>query len=91
MICEHTEEVRFPITIKVDGQPRAFVYASELTEFMPRILSTDTIARLIAVDESELVYTPDGVQVLGGVIVFNLICLDPACENTQFLITEING
>lgn len=85
------EEVRYPITVMVDGERKTFVYAAELSAYLPQILTEENISRLMSADESELDYSSEGVKILDGLIVFNLICFDPACENAQFLITEINN
>jgi len=89
---EHfTEEVRYPITAKVDGQPKAFVFAVEFEVNFKKVFSEAVIQKFISTDESELTFTPSGVKVADGIIWFDLICLDPACENAEFLITEINN
>ena len=49
------------------------------------------IRKFISTDESELTFTPDGVKVANGMLWFDLICMDPACEEAEFLITEINN
>jgi len=89
---EHfAEEIRYPITVKVDGQPKTFIYVAEFEANFEKIFSKEEIQRFIAIDESELTFTPNGVKVADGIIWFDLICMDPACEETEFLITEINN
>jgi len=89
---EHfAEEIRYPITVNVDGQPITFVYASEFEANFEKIFGKEAIQKLISTDESELTFTPNGVKVADGIIWFNLICMDPACDNAEFLITEINN
>jgi hypothetical protein len=89
---EHfAEEVRYPITINVDSQPKTFIFAAELTEYIPRIFTPEEISRLIAIDETELTFTPNGVKVADGIIWFDLICLDAECGDPEFLITQINN
>jgi len=89
---EHfAEEVRYPITINVNGQPRTFIFAAELTEYIPQIFSPEEISRFISIDETELTFTSNGVKVADGIIWFNLICLDEQCEDPEFLVTEINN
>lgn len=89
---EHVaEEIRYPITVKVDGQPREFVYAAEFEANFETIFSPDVLQRLIAIDESELTFTDQAVRVADGILWFDLVCMDPNCENTEFLITEINN
>ncbi len=84
-------EIRYPITINVDGQPRTFVFAAELEANIEKIFSEEEIMAFISTDESELTFTADGVKVTDGIIWFDLICTDPACVNAEFMITEINN
>jgi len=86
-----TDEIRYPITTTVDGQPKSFVFAAELEENFEKIFSAEEISRFISTDESELTFTPEGVKVADGIIWFDLICMDPACEEAEFLITKINN
>jgi hypothetical protein len=89
---EHfAEAIRYPITVNVDGQPKTFVFAAELEADFKRIFSGASIQKFISTDESELVFTPDGVKVADGIIWFNLICLDASCGNAEYLITAVNN
>jgi len=88
---EHfAEEIRYPITVNVDGQAKTFVYVAEFEANFKKIFSDEEIQKFISIDESELTFTPDGVKVGDGIIWFDLICMDAACEGAEFLITEIN-
>ncbi|HEU0293943.1 MAG TPA: hypothetical protein VFR47_14480 [Anaerolineales bacterium] len=88
---EHfAEEIRYPITVNVDGQAKTFIYVAEFEADFEKIFSEDVIQRFISTDESELIFTQNGVKVPDGIIWFNLICMDSACEEEEFLITEIN-
>lgn len=84
-------EIRYPITVNVDGQPRAFVFAAELEANIEKIFSEEEIMAFISTDESALAFTADGVKVGDGIIWFDLICLDPACDEAEFMITQINN
>lgn len=89
---EHfAEEIRYPITVKVDGQSKTFVYVAEVEANFEKIFSEDVIQEFISTDESELTFTANGVKVADGIVWFNLICMDPSCGNAEFLITEINN
>ena len=89
---EHiAEEVRYPITVMVEGQTKTYVYVSEFSEDFNLIFPEERVQMIISTDESELVFTKDGVMFPDGMIWFDLICLDTACENAEFLITEINN
>lgn len=89
---EHfAEEIRYPITVKVDGQPKTFVYVAEFEHYFDQIFSKEMIKTFIATDESELTFTPEGVKVADGVIWFDLICQDPNCDKAEFMVTQINN
>jgi len=89
---EHfAEEVRYPITVKVDGEPKTLIFAAEMEANFDRIFSREAIQRFISTDETELIFTPDGFKMPDGSVWFNLICMDPVCEDAEFLITEINN
>jgi len=89
---EHfAEEIRYPITVKVDGQPKTFIYVAEFEANFEKIFTAEEIKKFISTDESELTFTPNGIKVADGIIWFNLICMDPSCENAEFLITEIHN
>ncbi|MDQ3005340.1 MAG: hypothetical protein M3R47_08150 [Chloroflexota bacterium] len=88
---EHfAEKIRYPISLDVDGKPKTFIFVAEFEANFEKIFSEDEIQKFISTDESELTFTPNGVKVVDGIIWFDLICMDPACENAEFLITEIN-
>lgn len=88
---EHlAEEIRYPITVNVDGQPKSFIYVAEIDANFEKIFSDEKIQKFISTDESELTFTPNGVKVADGIIWFDLICTDPACDTAAFMITEIN-
>ena len=89
---EHiAEEVRYPITVLVDGQPKTYVYISEFIADFHRIFTEEKIRMIISTDESELVFTFEGVSVADRLVLFDLICQDPDCNSFVFLITEINN
>ena len=89
---EHfAEEIRYPITVNVDGQPKTFIYVAELDANFEKIFSEEIIQKFISTDESELTFAPNGVKAVDGLIWFDLICMDPSCGNAEFLITAINN
>jgi len=89
---EHfAEEIRYPITVKVDGQPKTFIFAAEFEANFEKIFSQQAIQEFISTDESALTFSDRGVKVANGIIWFDLICMDPACTEAEFLITEINN
>lgn len=88
---EHiAEEVRYPITILVDGESKTYVYVSEFSADFDKIFTDEMVQTIVSTDESELTFTPDGVKMPDGTLTFNWLCTDPACNAAVFLITEIN-
>jgi hypothetical protein len=89
---EHfAEEIRYPITVQVDGEAKTFIFVAEFEANFEKIFSEDIIRQFISTDESELIFTSNGVKVADGIIWFDLICMDPTCEEAEFLITQINN
>jgi hypothetical protein len=85
------EEIRYPITVRVDGESLTLIFAAEVEANFERIFSQEAIQKIISTDESELVFTANGVKVADGIFWFDLICMDADCEEAEFLITEINN
>lgn len=89
---EHfAEEIRYPITVKVDGQQKTLIYAAEFEANFEKIFSQDMIQTFISTDELELTFTSDGVRVADGILWYDLICMNPECTEADFLVTEINN
>lgn len=88
---EHlAEEIRYPITVNVDGEAKTFIYVAEFNANFQEIFTAEKVQKFISIDESELTFTPAGVKVADGIMWFDLICMDPGCDTASFLITEIN-
>lgn len=85
------EDIRYPITVNVDGKSMSIVYAAEFDANFEKIFTEEMIQKFISTDESELTFTPDGVKVADGFVWFDLICMDAACEEAEFQITQINN
>lgn len=89
---EHfAEEIRYPITVNINGKSKTFVYVAEFEVNFEDIFNEDVIKRFISIDESELTFTENGVKVADGIIWFDLVCMDPECGDAEFLITEVNN
>lgn len=53
---EHfAEEIRYPITVKVDGKAKTLFYAAEVEANFEKILSEDVIQKFISTDDSKLI------------------------------------
>lgn len=85
------EEIRYPITVNINGEAESLIFAAEVEANFDKIFSAEVIQRFISTDESELIFTPEGFKTPDGSVWFNLICLDPDCEDAEFMITQINN
>jgi len=81
-----SESVRYPIAVG----PTAIVSADEFVEKYDLIFNDKVMAALTNTNEEDLVLMADGVRVGHNELWFNLFCMDEACSDTQFLITQIN-
>ncbi len=88
---EHVAEAAlFPMTVQVEGEAVEFSYAAELAASFEQLFSEEGINTFIAIDESQLTFNDRGVKVADGVMWFDLVCGDPACNTAEFRITELN-
>lgn len=85
-----TENIHYPLNVVSEGKMRAFTSRDELAENIDSIL-TDKIRKAInEANEEDLMLLPEGVRVGHGELWFNLFCVDAACSDTQFFVTQIN-
>lgn len=88
---EHiAEEVRYPITVMVDGQPKTYVHVAGFGADFDKIFTEEKVQKITAVSEADLEFTPNGVNVADGLMFFDYICTDLSCNEPVFLITQIN-
>jgi len=55
-----------------------------------QIFDPEFVAVIFNIHETELTLLPDGIQAGKGELWFNYYCVDLACLDAQFLITQIN-
>lgn len=84
------ERVKFPLRVRTDGQELLLNNQQEFLEQYPEIFDEGFIKTLFEMDETNLTLMPDGIQAGNGEVWFNYYCVDPACSDAQFLITQIN-
>jgi hypothetical protein len=85
------QRIRYPIVVRLDAQRVTILSATDFSRNYPRIFDGPFLQAIIAADEEKLVLLPDGIRVGNGELWLNLFCMDPACSQTQFLITQINN
>jgi len=81
------ESVRYPLAVGAD----AIATADEFVASYNVIFNDKVTAALTNTNEEDLTLLPDGVRVGRGEVWFNLFCVDAACSDTKFLITQINN
>lgn len=82
--------VKYPIHVDINGStmistPDEFVAQYE------KIFNGKLMDVLTNTNAEDLIYLPEGIRLGHGEIWFNLFCMDTACKDTQFLITQINN
>lgn len=84
------ELVKYPIEVNLDG-PATIVNAVEFESNYERIMTDSVFEALADTSETNLVLLPEGIRVGRGEMWFNLYCMDAACNESQFFITQINN
>lgn len=82
--------VKYPFFTTIDGQRIKFNNPTEFLESYEKIFDEQMVTALANIDEETLVLLPNGVRAGNGEMWFNLFCVDLACSDSQFLITQIN-
>ena len=84
------EMVKYPLSVNLDDTS-LILNADEFEENYDRLFTEQVIEVISDTSESNLTLLPEGVRVGRGEIWFNLFCMDAACSETQFFITQINN
>jgi len=82
--------VKYPIYININGQDLLINNQSEFVDAYDQIFDPEFAAAIFDMDEAELSLQPNGVKTVNGELWFNYYCVDLACSDSQFLITQIN-
>jgi len=82
--------VKYPLTVQGNG--KVVIPTAEDFDFYYKDIFNDRVMKALSdTSKSNLTLLPEGVRVGQGEIWFNLFCVDPACSDTHFLITQINN
>ena len=84
------ERVKYPLSVRLNGQTLMIKDKAEFANQYAKIFDADFVQAFSKIDESNLTLLSNGVQVGDGVLWFNYFCVDLACSDAQFLITQIN-
>lgn len=85
------ETVKYPITVNIDSQPTVISTAEEFETDYDRIFTDNVIEALADTSEENLLLLLEGIRIGQGEVWINLFCVDLACSDTQFLITQVNN
>lgn len=85
------ERVLYPINVKVDGQSMKISTPAEFVRNYQQIFNDTVVSALTETNEDNLLSSADGIRVGNGELWFNLFCMDAACTQKEFLITQINN
>ena len=84
------ERVKYPIRVRMNGQETVLKDQNEFLNQYEKIFDQGFVTALSDIDESNLILLTNGIQVGNGELWFNYFCVDLACSESQFLITQIN-
>ncbi len=84
------ERVKYPLSVRLNGQTMMIKDKAEFANQYAKIFDAAFVQALADIDEANLTLLSNGVQVGDGVLWFNYFCVDLACSDAQFLITQIN-
>jgi hypothetical protein len=82
--------VQYPIRVKTNGQEISLKNKQEFLEQYEKIFDESFVNILSDIDESDLTLLPNGIKVGNGELWLNYFCVDSACSDAHFLITQIN-
>lgn len=81
----------FPLTVNADGETYDVLEEQDLLDNFDTLVSPETQEALLEQDVADLIVTQDGVGIGNGAIWISNICLDDACDETQWGIISINN
>ncbi len=84
------EMVRYPIEVSGSGSMK-IMNADEFVKNYYLIFNEKILAVLMDTEDAALIQLPNGILVGNGEIWLNLYCVDLACSEAQFFITQINN
>ena len=84
------ERVLYPIVVNINGRPMTIASAAEFERNYDGIFDRQLQDAMLEASEEDVVLTLDGLKAADGAVWFNLFCLEAACPEPQFLITQIN-
>lgn len=81
----------YPLTVNANGETYDVLEEQDLLDNFDSLVSADTQQALLEQDVADLIVNQDGVGIGNGAIWITNVCLDDACEETQWGIISINN
>jgi hypothetical protein len=81
----------FPLTVNANGETYDVLEEQDLLDNFDTLVSAETQQALLNQDVDGLIVTQDGVGIGNGAVWVTNVCLDDACEETQWGIISINN
>jgi hypothetical protein len=86
------ERIQYPIQVRlVGGSTTVIGSPEELERLYEEIFHPRFQELILASQEEDLALVPDGLQAADGALWLNLFCVDSACTQKEFRITQINN
>ncbi|RYE60829.1 MAG: hypothetical protein EOO82_02725 [Oxalobacteraceae bacterium] len=81
----------YPITINANGETYDILDQQDFVDNFDSLILQETIDAIANQDVDDLIVTSEGVGVGNGVLWITNICLDDACNDTQWGVFSINN
>lgn len=81
----------FPLTVNANGETYEVFEEQDLVDNFETLVSAETQQALLEQDVADLIVTSEGVGIGNGAIWISNVCLDDACEETQWGLVGINN
>ena len=84
------ERVHYPLYVRSGGQETVLTNPDEFLANYEKIFDSEFVTTLSNIEEASLTLSSNGIQVGNGELWLNYFCVDLACSETEFLITQVN-
>ena len=81
----------FPLTVNANGETYDVLEEQDLVDNFDMLVMPETLQAVLEQDVDQLIVTSEGVGIGNGAVWISNICLDDACEETQWGIIAINN
>ncbi|KKB80465.1 hypothetical protein VW35_06535 [Devosia soli] len=81
----------YPMTVNANGETYDILEQQDFVDNFDSLMLQETIDAIAGQDVDDLIVTSEGVGLANGAMWITNICLDDACNNTQWGILSINN